>query len=72
LTLSLAYEEIARNGQGLEPIDSASLASLGVGYKITRTASVTLSYSLLEYSNHLFDGPPLRDRVAETAVSIGF
>jgi len=72
LTLSLAYEEIARSGQGLEPVDSASLASLGIGYKITRTASVTLSYSLLEYSNHLFDSPPLRDRVAETAVSIGF
>jgi len=72
LTLSLAYEEIARNGQGLAPIDSASLASLGIGYRITRTASVTLSYSLLEYSNHLFDSPPLRDRVAETAVSIGF
>jgi len=72
LTLSLAYEEIARNGQGLEPIDSATLASLGIGYRITRTASVTLSYSLLEYSNHLFDSPPMRDRVAETAVSIGF
>jgi hypothetical protein len=72
LTLSLAYEEIARNGQGLAPIDSASLASLGIGYRITRTASVTLSYSLLEYSNYLFDSPPMRDRVAETAVSIGF
>jgi len=72
LTLSLAYEEIARSGRGLELLDSASLASLGVGYRITRTASVTLSYSLLEYSNHLVDSPPLRDRVAETAVSIGF
>ena len=72
LTLSLAYEEIARSGQGLEPLDSASLASLGIGYRITPSTSVKLSYSILEYSNYLFDSPPLRDRVAETAVSIGF
>ena len=72
LTLSLAYEEIARSGQGLEPLDSASLASLGIGYRVTPSTSVKLSYSLLEYSTHVFDSPTLRDRVAETAVSIGF
>jgi len=72
LTLSLAYEQIGRRGQGLEPLDRASLASLGVGYRLSPSTSVTLSYSLLEYSSRLFDLPPLRDRVAETAVSIGF
>ncbi len=72
LTLSLAYEEIARHGQGLEALDSASLASVGVGYQLTPSASVKLSYSLLEYANYVFDTPPRRDRVAETAVSIEF
>jgi len=72
LTLSLAYEEIARRGQGLEPLDTASLASFGIGYRLTPTTSLKVSYSLLEYSNHIFDTPPLRDRVAETAISIGF
>ncbi len=72
LTLSLAYEEIARRGQGLEALDSASLASVGVGYQLSPSASLKLSYSLLDYANYVFDTPPRRDRVAETAVSIEF
>ncbi|MBN1460540.1 MAG: hypothetical protein JXA57_13485 [Armatimonadetes bacterium] len=72
LTLSLAYEEIARRGQGLTDIDAASLTSLGIGYQLTPSTSVQLSYSLLEYSNYALDTPPLRDRFAETAVSIEF
>jgi hypothetical protein len=72
LTLSLAYEEIARRGQGLADIDAASLTSLGIGYQLTPSTSVQLSYSLLEYSNYALDTPPLRDRLAETAVSIEF
>ena len=72
ITLSLAYEEIARQGQGLSPLDAASLASVGLGYRLTSSTSVRLSYSLLEYSNYVFDSPPVRDRVAETAVSIEF
>ena len=72
LTLSLAYEEIARRGQGLAALDAASLASVGIGYQLTPSTSVKLSYSLLEYSNYLLDTPPLRDRLAETAVSIEF
>ncbi len=72
LTLSLAYEEIARRGQGMAPLDSASLASVGIGYQLTPSTSVKLSYSLLEYGSYVYDTPPLRDRVAETAVSIEF
>jgi len=72
LTLSLAYEEIARRGQGLAALDTASLASVGIGYQLTPSTSVKLSYSLLDYANHVFDTPPRRDRVAETAVSIEF
>lgn len=72
LTLSLAYEEIARRGQNLAAIDEASLTSLGIGYQLTPSTSVKLSYSLLEYANYALDTPPLRDRVAETAVSIEF
>lgn len=72
LTLSLAYEEIARRGQGLEALDAASLTSLGIGYQLTPSTAVKLSYSLLDYSNYALDTPPLRDRVAETAVSIEF
>jgi hypothetical protein len=72
LTLSLAYEEIARRGQGLSPLDTAYLASLGVGYRFAPSASVKLSYSLLEYSSYVFDTPKVRDHVAETAVTIEF
>ncbi len=72
LTLSLAYEEIARRGQGLSALDTASLASVGIGYQLTPSTSVKLSYSLLDYANHVFDTPSVRDRVAETAVSIEF
>lgn len=72
LTLSLAYEEIARQGQGLSLLDAASLASLGIGYRLTPSTSLKLSYSLLEYANHVYDTPPVRDRMAETAVSIEF
>jgi|GEM_PF-1606637 len=72
LTLSLAYEEIDRRGQCLEALDAASLTSLGIGYKLTPSTSVQLSYSLLEYSNYALDTPPVRDRVAETALSIEF
>ena len=72
LTLSLGYEEIARRGQGLAALDAASLTSLGIGYQLTPSTSVKLSYSLLEYSNYALDTPPLRDRVAETAVSVEF
>lgn len=72
VTLSLAYEEIARRGQGLSPLDTASLASFGIGYRLTPSTSISMSYSLLEYSNYALDTPPLRDRLAETAVSIEF
>jgi hypothetical protein len=72
LTLSLAYEEIARRGLGLSPLDGASLASFAVGYQLTTSTSVNLSYSLLEYANYVFDTPKVRDRVAETSVSIAF
>ncbi len=72
LTLSLAYEEIARRGQGLAAMDAASLTSLAIGYQLTPSTSVKLSYSLLDYSNYALDTPPVRDRVAETAVSIEF
>jgi len=72
LTLSLAYEEIARRGQGLAPLDAAFLASFGIGYRLTPSTSLKLSYSLSKYSNYALETSPLRDRVAETAVSIGF
>ncbi len=72
LTLNLAYEEIARRGQGLAALDVASLTSVGIGYRLTPSTSLKLSYSLLEYSNYLFDTPPLRDHLAETAVSVEF
>lgn len=72
LTLSLAYEEVDRRGQSETPLDTASLASIGVGYRLTSSTSVKLSYSLLEYSNHIAEMPTLRDHVAETAISIEF
>ncbi len=70
LTLSLAYEDIAR--RGLVPLDEASLTSVGIGYQLTPSASVKLSYSLLEYSNYVLDAPLVRDHLAETEVSVEF
>lgn len=72
LSLSLAYEKIARRGDNLSTLDTASFASLGVGYRLTPSTSVKLSYSLLEYSNYVTDTPPVRDHVAQTAVTIEF
>lgn len=72
LRLSLAYEEIARRGHGLSPLDTAYLASLGVGYRFTPSTSVKLSYSVMEYSNYVFDTPRVRDTFAETSVTIAF
>ncbi len=72
LTLSLAYEEIARRGQGLAELDAASLTSLGIGYQLTPSTTVKLSYSLLDYANYALDAYTQRDRMAETAVSIEF
>ncbi len=72
LSLSLAYEKVARRGEQLSMLDTASFASLGVGYRLTPSTSVNLSYSLLEYSNYVTDAPSVRDHVAQTAITIEF
>ncbi len=72
VTLSLGREEISRYGQDKAPLDAASLTSLGVGYRFTPSASVKVSYSLLDYQNYTSDAPPVRERVAETSVSVEF
>ncbi len=72
LTLSLGLEEIARRGSNLLPLDAATLTSLGVGYRLTPSASVRVSYSLLDYQNYISDTPPVREGVAEASVSIEF
>jgi hypothetical protein len=33
---------------------------------------VKLSYSLADYENYTLDTPPVRERMAETAVSVAF
>ncbi len=72
LTLSLGREEIARLGKDLIPLDAATLTSLGFGYPVSPSLSVKVSYSLLDYQNYVSNTPPVRERVAETAVSIAF
>jgi hypothetical protein len=72
LTLSVGREEIARRGSNLLPLDAATLTSLGIGYPVTPSASVKVSYSLLDYQSYVTNAPPVRERVAETAVSIQF
>jgi len=72
LTLSLGREEIARRGSNLLPLDAATLTSLGIGYRVTPSTSVKVTYSLLDYQNYVSNAPPVRERVAETAVSIEF
>jgi hypothetical protein len=72
VTVSLGHEEIARRGEGLFPLDAASLTSLGIGYQFARSASVKVSYSLLDYRNYVSDVAPVRERMAETSVSVEF
>lgn len=72
LTLSLGREEISRQGQDKLPLDAASLTSFGIGYRVTPSTSVKVSYSLLDYQNYTLDAPPVRERVAETSVSVEF
>jgi hypothetical protein len=45
---------------------------VGLGSQLTPSTSVKLSYSLLEYVNHVLDAPHVRDRLAETEVSVEF
>jgi hypothetical protein len=71
-TLSLGREEISRQGQDKLPLDAASLTSFGIGYRVTPSTSVKVSYSLLDYQNYTSDAPPTRERVAETSVSVEF
>lgn len=72
LTLSLGREEISRLGQDKLPLDAASLTSFGIGYRVTPSTSVKVSYSLLDYQNYTVDAPAVRERVAETSVSVEF
>lgn len=72
LTLSLAYEAIARTGHNKSPLDAASRTSLGVGYRIFPGGSLELNYSLFDYSNKLTPGPHLGDRMTETQVTVRF
>lgn len=72
LTLSLGREQISRQGQDKAPLDAAWLTSFGVGYRFAPSASVKVSYSLLNYQNYTSDAPPVRERMAETSVSVEF
>ncbi len=72
LTLSLGREAIARHGKDLLPLDAATLTSLGFGYPVSSSLSVKVSYSLLDYQSYVSNTPPVRERVAETSVSIAF
>ncbi len=72
LTLSVGLEEVARLGSNLLPLDAATLTSLGVGYRLTPSTSVRVSYSLLNYENYISDTPPVREHSAEASVLIEF
>jgi hypothetical protein len=72
LTLSLGREEISRIGLDKLRLDAASLTSFGIGYRFAPAASVKVSYSLLDYQNYTAETPPVRERVAETSVSVEF
>jgi len=72
LTLSLAYEAIARQGMGLVTLDQTALTTLGVGYALSPSVQLALRYSAVEYQNNLSPGPRVQDRLAETSVSVRF
>jgi hypothetical protein len=71
-TVRLGREQISRYGVGSLPLDAASVTSVGMGYRLTPSTSLRLSYSLLDYENYASGASPVRERVAETAVSVEF
>ena len=72
LTLNLAYESMVREGRGPALLDAASLRTLGVGYRLSPSTSVKLSYHLIDYADYTRAGVRLEDRMAETELTVRF
>lgn len=72
LTLNLAYESMVREGRGPALLDAASLRTLGVGYRLSPSTSVKLSYHLIDYADYTRAGARLEDRMAETELTVRF
>jgi hypothetical protein len=72
LSLNLAYEAMVREGRGTVVLDAASLRTLGVGYRLSPSTSLNLSYHLIDYADHTTQGTRLADRMAETELTVRF
>jgi hypothetical protein len=72
LTLNLAYESMVREGRGTVLLDAASLRTLGIGYRLSPSASLKLSYHLISYADHTGIGSRLEDRMAAGELTVRF
>ena len=72
LFLELAYEAMVRQGKDTVLLDTASLSTLGVGYRLSPSASLSLSYHLINYADYTASGARLADRMAETQLTVRF
>ena len=72
LTLSLAYEALLQGADGVTPLDDTSLKTVGVGYRLSPSASLKLRYHLVDYREPFAPTGWQRDQVAETELVIRF
>jgi len=72
LTLDLAYERMVREGRGMVNLDTTDLRSLGLGYRLSPSASLKLRYHVIEYSEPNDPNPRYQDRLTEGRLSISF
>jgi len=72
LSLNLAYEAMVREGRGTVVLDAALLRTLGVGYRLSPSTSLNLSYHLINYADYTPQGTRLADRMAETELTVRF
>jgi len=72
LTLDLAYERMVREGRGMVNLDTTDLRSLGLGYRLSPSASLKLRYHVIEYNEPNAPAPRYQDRLTEGRLSISF
>ena len=72
LTVSLGYEALLRQGRGAAPTDSAALRTLGVGYRLSPSTSLSLRYHLMSYSDPLIAATRPPSRLGEAELTIRF
>jgi len=72
LTLDLAYERMVKEGRGLITLDTTYLKTLGLGYRLSPSASLRLRYHIVDYQEGTLATPRYEDRLAEGRLLVRF